>query len=325
MPLPSVSVVVPTYNRAHCLGEAIDSVLGQSFQDFELIVVDDGSTDGTESLLEGYGDRIKALRQKNSGVSAARNAGIKAARGPWIAFLDSDDTWEPDKLKVQTDDLRLRPDAIVHMVNCMIIDSEGQSLRQFELRGVSDDFSRKPFRERPLMDVLTADFFPSSCMARRDILEKAGCFDTTLSIHEDRDLLTRVALLGPFLVNCHCAVKMRRLEGIAQPLSDLHYTARVKSFQNLAHIYRSLKNDPRLSAYEREVVRRALGGVLCQAAEEHKKLGQWGAFMAALSESVTAEPGPRSLVRALLTATGLREYSRNLLSAEKKETDFWRK
>jgi len=92
MNAPIVSVIIPTYNRALCLGDAIDSVLSQSFKDYELIVVDDESHDGTDEVVKAYGEDVTLIRQENSGASAARNAGIRAAKGGWVAFLDSDDT-----------------------------------------------------------------------------------------------------------------------------------------------------------------------------------------------------------------------------------------
>src|SRR5439155_3006508 len=93
MKKPLFSTIIPVYNRAELVGAAIESALGQEFDDQEIIVVDDGSTDNTLNLLAGYGDRIKVLRQRNSGPGAARNFGIKHARGEYVAFLDSDDLW----------------------------------------------------------------------------------------------------------------------------------------------------------------------------------------------------------------------------------------
>lgn len=100
---PSVSVIIPTYNREQTLGRAIQSVLNQTFQDFEIIVVDDGSTDGTRAIVEGFCDaRIRYLRhEQNRGAATARNTGIRAARGAYLAFLDSDDEWLPEKLSEQ--------------------------------------------------------------------------------------------------------------------------------------------------------------------------------------------------------------------------------
>jgi len=98
---PEVSVIIPTYNRESMVVEAVESVLAQSMTDFELIVINDGSTDETEERLSAYGSRLKNYQQENAGVSAARNRGIKFSTAPLIAFLDSDDLWLPSKLQVQ--------------------------------------------------------------------------------------------------------------------------------------------------------------------------------------------------------------------------------
>ncbi|MBW2640438.1 MAG: glycosyltransferase family 2 protein [Deltaproteobacteria bacterium] len=110
---PRVSVIIPTYNRGWIIKEAIDSVLAQDFKDFELIVVDDGSIDNTLEILNSIQCDIKVLRQSNHGVSAARNRGIAAASGPFIAFLDSDDLWLPQKLAHQVDFFNSNPDAYI--------------------------------------------------------------------------------------------------------------------------------------------------------------------------------------------------------------------
>jgi len=111
MNVPRVSVVIPTFNRARLVGLTIDSVLAQTFRDFEIIVVDDGSTDDTAALLAGFGERVRVLRQPNQGMNPARNAGLAAARGEYVALLDSDDLWEPYKLALQVELLDRFPDA----------------------------------------------------------------------------------------------------------------------------------------------------------------------------------------------------------------------
>ena len=110
---PLVSVIIPTYNREWSLNRAIDSVLAQDYKNFELIVVDDGSTDATPELLSTYGDAIVMIRQENSGVSAARNRGVKEAAGELISFLDSDDYWLPKKLTTQVDFFLSHPEALI--------------------------------------------------------------------------------------------------------------------------------------------------------------------------------------------------------------------
>jgi glycosyltransferase involved in cell wall biosynthesis len=109
--VPAVSIVLPTYNRADVIGQAVDSVRRQTFEDWELLVVDDGSTDGSAELLAGLDRRIEVIRQENAGVYAARNTGLGRARGRWIAFLDSDDQWAPHYLDLVTSFLNHHPDA----------------------------------------------------------------------------------------------------------------------------------------------------------------------------------------------------------------------
>ncbi|MGA2224626.1 MAG: glycosyltransferase family 2 protein [Syntrophobacteraceae bacterium] len=304
MSTPTVSVIIPTFNREHCVTEAIESVLAQSYQDFELIVVDDGSTDGTYEVLRAYGDRLKAIWQTNCGVSVARNSGIKAARGGWIAFLDSDDTWEVDKLKTQVQDLEAHPGAVAHMVDATICDGGEERLSLFELRAMCAEFGRHPFRKRPLLDVLTTQFFTSCWLVNRKTVEAAGCFDASLRIFEDIDLLTRVALEGPFVVNGYSGVKVRRRHGGSGTLSELYQKARLESLRNLVHTYCRLKVDSRLTASEYRLVRRFLSGTRSELAVQYKLGRQWGDAINAFYLSVVDDPGPRSLVRALLAGAG---------------------
>jgi glycosyltransferase involved in cell wall biosynthesis len=186
---PRVSVIIPTYNRSWCLSEAIDSVLSQTFRDMELIVVDDGSTDETPALLSRYGDRLRCLRQANQGVSAARNNGFQAADGALIAFLDSDDLWQPDKLTRQVAFFDRQPEA-------QICQTEETWIR----RGVRVNprhRHRKPsgwIFEPSLALCLVS---PSAVMMRRELLEEMGGFDESLPACEDYDLWLRVSLRYP--------------------------------------------------------------------------------------------------------------------------------
>jgi glycosyltransferase involved in cell wall biosynthesis len=186
---PTVSVIIPTFNRAWCLAQAVDSVLAQRFEGFELIVVDDGSTDGTAELLESYGDAIRVVRRENRGVSAARNAGIAAARAELIAFLDSDDLWLPDKLARQVEFFALHPEALI---------CQTEELWVRNGRRVNPG---KRHRKRggmifePSLDLCLVS--PSAVMARRKLFEQVGCFDENLPACEDYDLWLRVSCRLP--------------------------------------------------------------------------------------------------------------------------------
>ncbi len=186
---PRVSVIIPTYNRAWCLREAVDSVLAQEFKDFELVVVDDGSTDETPPLLQEYGDSIRVLHQRNRGVSAARNAGISVARGDLIAFLDSDDIWLQGKLAFQVEFFNRHPGALICQTEELWV-KNGRRVNP-----------RKRHRKRggiifePSLQLCLVS--PSAVMLRRGLFDQVGFFDERLPACEDYDLWLRVSCRFP--------------------------------------------------------------------------------------------------------------------------------
>jgi len=186
---PRVSVVLPTYNRGWILEQAVESVLGQDYANLELIVVDDGSTDGTKGMLSMFGDRIAVIRQANRGVSAARNTGIRAATGELIALLDSDDTWLPGKVTAQVAFFSSHPDALV----C-------QTQEIWIRNGVRVNPGKRHRKqagmifERSLALCLVS---PSAVMMRRSLLDEVGLFDEALPACEDYDLWLRIAWKHP--------------------------------------------------------------------------------------------------------------------------------
>ena len=186
---PLVSVIIPTYNRGWVLREAIDSVLAQDYKNYELIVVDDGSTDDTRKILAAYGRDIIVLRQTNKGVSAARNRGIAQARGHLVAFLDSDDTWLPRKLSRQIDFFNLHPDAIINQTEEIWIRNN--------VRVNPKDRHRKPsgmIFDRSLELCLVS---PSAVMIKRTLFDAVGVFDENLPACEDYDLWLRISCRFP--------------------------------------------------------------------------------------------------------------------------------
>jgi glycosyltransferase involved in cell wall biosynthesis len=185
-----VSVIIPTYNRAALVSEAVASVLAQTCRDFELLVVDDGGTDGTAQALAAFGGQLKVLRhERRRGVSAARNTGIAAARGEWLALLDSDDLWLPEKLARQLDYLTAHPELEL----C-------QTEEIWVRRGVrvNQPQSHRKVGGRIFRPSLTRCMIsPSAVLLSRRLLERHGGFDEDLPAAEDYDLWLRLSWRYP--------------------------------------------------------------------------------------------------------------------------------
>jgi glycosyltransferase involved in cell wall biosynthesis len=186
---PLVSVIIPTYNRAWILEKAIDSVLAQDYKNFELIVVDDGSTDDTEKRIRKYEKSLRFIRQPNSGVSAARNKGISASTGTLVAFLDSDDYWYPEKLSAQVAFFTAHPDAqICQTEEIWIRDGKRVNPKQKH---------KKPSGMIFIPSLALCLVSPSAVMMRKTLLSKVDAFDESLPACEDYDLWLRVACRYP--------------------------------------------------------------------------------------------------------------------------------
>lgn len=186
----SVSVVIPTYNREKRLPAAIRSVLGQSLPPSEIIVIDDGSTDGTPALVDGFPE-VRYVRQENRGVSAARNHGIRVAKHEWIAFLDSDDEWLPRKLERQGEALERQPEyRFCHTDEIWI--RKGRRVNPMKKHAKHGGYIFD--RCLPLCVVS-----PSSALIHRDLFDLYGAFDPVLPVCEDYDLWLRICAREPVL------------------------------------------------------------------------------------------------------------------------------
>ncbi len=184
------SVVIPTFNRAHTLSRAINSVISQTFQANEIIVVDDGSTDETQELLRQWPD-IHVIMQTNHGVSAARNSGIQAAAGDWIAFLDSDDEWLPEKLERQTSLIQQNPGYKICHGNELWI-RNGLPLKQLKKHHKQGGFI---FENCLPLCVIS----PSAAVIKKSVFDALGLFDTSLPACEDYDMWLRICAANPVL------------------------------------------------------------------------------------------------------------------------------
>lgn len=194
---PLVSAVVPTYNRENEVCRAVDSILGQTYKNIEIIVIDDGSTDGSQSRLRKYGDRIRFVRQTNAGPSAARNHGIRLSRGELVAFLDSDDIWLPKKIERQVSIMQRAGDTVpCCLCNASFRFTDGREIKSFDMAQL-----RPPYLDgiwENVSELLLTRFalFNQAVAVRREVLERIGGFDEALWCLEDYDLALRLSLEG---------------------------------------------------------------------------------------------------------------------------------
>lgn len=183
-----VSVIIPAYNYAAFLPFAVDSALAQNYKSLEIIIVDDGSTDNTADIVASYGNRVRYIYQKNAGLSAARNTGILAAKHPFIAFLDADDVWLPSFVR-RTMETFFKLGNDVGLIACVhdYIDSTGRPLH------IRRHFLDHDCEISARDIIVSTRFAPSSVIARREVFDTCGHFDTSLRSSEDRDMWIRVA------------------------------------------------------------------------------------------------------------------------------------
>lgn len=189
---PLVSCVIACYNRPDFVRDAIQSALDQTYPNLEIIVVDDGSTDNTPQVLASYGDKIRLVRQKNSGTAAARNAGIAVSQGKYLAWLDSDDAWLPQKIADQVAVAERNADAGVVFTLCQAIDEAGNPPAPAQPLPIPEAIIRKDILR---MLVVESEVMTPSCLVRRSALDSAGVFDPSYSA-EDWELNLRIALLN---------------------------------------------------------------------------------------------------------------------------------
>jgi glycosyltransferase involved in cell wall biosynthesis len=195
---PTVSVILPTYNRAHTVVRAILSVLNQTYQDLELIIVDDASTDDTRQVVAGFDDeRIKYIRHEdNRGAAAARNTGIRASRGTYVAFQDSDDEWLPGKLERQVKAFEeASPEIGVVYSSFWLIRERRRSLRPSRIRKLSAILPSKTRRLEGAIyhALLRGNFVTTHAVVRRECFDRAGPFDERLPRLQDWELWLRIS------------------------------------------------------------------------------------------------------------------------------------
>ena len=259
--MPKVSVIIPTYNRAQFIGEAIHSVLKQSFQDFELIIIDDGSEDNTKEILKPYQDHLSYYYQENSGISKARNEGLNHAQGKYIAFLDSDDQWKSRKLEKQIELLEKNSEYQICYTDEIWI-RDGLRVNP---KKIHSKHSGWIFQHCLPLCIISL----SSAMIRRSLFEQIGFFDEQLPACEDYDLWLRASLVTPIHFIPEPLIVKRG--GHSDQLSHKYWGMdrfRIVALENI------LKN-PRLADDQRKLVTRDIirrCEILAQGSEKREKM-----------------------------------------------------
>lgn len=218
---PAVSVIIPAYNAARCVGRAIESVLVQTFHDFELIVVNDGSSDDTAGVLARYRDRVRILDKENGGLSSARNAGLRIARGECVAFLDADDWWLPEKLALQFSLMQADSDVVFCSTAARIVNSQGETTGEWRC-----GLCTSAVLEAIFSTTAYVAGSGSAVVARRRSLIALGGFDQRLRSLEDIDMWMRLASIGRYrCIDEPLTVIVKRSESMSRHLDVMRDSA----------------------------------------------------------------------------------------------------
>lgn len=257
--MPRVTAVIPTYNRSSALRPTLDSVVRQTWTDWELLVVDDGSKDDTTDVVLSYDDeRIRLIRQKNQGQAVARNTGLAEAQGDLIAFLDHDDRWLPEKLATQVGYLDAHSEAGVVYGRIRHIDERGYDY------GTVNGCTASGWVYRDLLCEHNFLYTMSLPLMRTDLVRQVGAFDASTDISDDLDLFLRLAQITEFGYVPELLLEYN----VGNPQQQTRDVQRVfRSEWNCIQKY--LRTGPRLSAADRRLVSRSWGTIFAPSFREH--------------------------------------------------------
>jgi glycosyltransferase involved in cell wall biosynthesis len=245
-----ISVVIPTYNRAEAVCRAVRSVLDQTYSNIEVIVVDDGSTDDTQARLRQFGSQIQVITGRNAGASAARNRGIGVAHGKFIAFLDSDDRWLPQKLECQMKALRsLGEDYGVCFTDCRFVGSSDLNTSAFQLAGLQvQSHSEFSTLDSPLNWVLArnAVVYLQCLVVELGLMKEVQGLDEVMVVAEDTDLVFRLALKTKFCFVASELAEIDRTPGRPEGLMELFYQGADRMYESKLWMFKKWLSLPNL-------------------------------------------------------------------------------
>ena len=277
-----VSVVIPVYNRSKYLRPCIDSVLTQTYPNIEIIVVDDGSKDDSPEVLRTYGNKITLIEQANAGAARARNRGIAASQGEFVAFLDSDDLWDADKIAKQVAVLQRFPDALAVYCDHRAIDQAGNALS--DTGALYYPRCSGQILEQLILGnkILTC----SIVMVRSSALEAVGGFDATQPYWtEDYDLWMRIAARGPFLYQLDTLVSYRRHDMNVSGSNYEMMAGNAHAYQNVARAIDGTEHARLLPLLRRQRTELLLG-----KAWYERRAGSRKAALASYTQALSLKP-----------------------------------
>ncbi len=280
---PSVSVIVATYNRAVLLRETIESILNQHFKDFELIIVDDGSTDETQEVLKRYGTQLRYLRQDNSGPSAARNLGVRQARAPWISILDSDDLCAPNHLQVLFEYATMHPDIGMVFANGKYLNAPEHGRETIITERKSSRLARRGVRLKDIFEKSIVRLQAS--LVSRAAYDAVGCHDESLRICMDLDLSLRLFMNSRVGYIDDVVFFYRKHEGNIGKNEDLRLSENIRVIHKLLNDYPETRSILGQANIERRLAYRYY-----RLAKGRWKRGRYDDAQRAIQEAVRLRP-----------------------------------
>ncbi len=301
MSQPEISIIVPTYNRCDSTINAIESILSQTYQNFEIIIVDDGSADNTGAeLQQQFGNQIRYIFQPNRGPSAARNTGLRAAQHDWVAFLDSDDIWLPDKLAHQVPLIQKKGVVLCYCNAGSLSRASQESL--FSMIGL-DVNQDQAIIGNPLELIIQGSMgiLTPACICSKAAVSKAGGFDERLRVGEDTLLWTRLAFEGSFAITSKVLVlrgDTNQADQLTRRGQDDYerqiLLSRLLIFQE-AYI-RSISQPPHIQ----KGLRRLLANLLVAQTQRMAKDGEFALARHKALEAMAYLPGGKSLIKVVM-------------------------
>ncbi len=285
-----ITAIITTYNRSHLIDETIESVLAQTRPADEVIVVDDGSTDDTLACVKAYEGRVRILAKENGGVSSARNAGIQAASGEWVTFLDDDDLWYPERLAVFERDMAgADPDIAVHLANVRLV-GRGYVHDKLELAGVEAPRGRAVRIDDIFLKAI-GGFHLNGLACKREVALEIGGFDEALRSHGDALFCGLLGYRRPWMVTSDFVADVRRIEGDTNSIMQVSSRNPTRRYADRLHA------NTRFSALdltptERRRLRQGRHFVFLRYGAALLSLGQKKEARAALAEAARAHPSP---------------------------------